>query len=243
MTFFIREGALVMLKKLAHFFPLLFLSIPAAQTDTLNIGILNLPPAYICGEGKPAGYYTELLEEVATRAGFKHNTQCLPTKRLYMSLANGEIDLFMGLNENQKYKDRIIASENPIKKILLGLYALSKSTLPNSREDWLGKRFVVINGYEYSGLIADLEKLEKNGKISIHRASNHKNAMKMLYSHRADLLLDYELAIKGTTDAYDSPELFRQKISDSGLHFLVSRKTPHAESILERLVAAHQELQ
>jgi len=222
---------------------LLPLSLPAAQAETLKIGILNLPPAYICKEGKPAGYYTELLEQVVARAGFEYSTQCLPTKRLYMSLANGEIDLFMGLNENQKYNDRIVASEYPIREIHLGLYALSQSILPSSQENWVGKRFVVINGYEYSGLIVELEKLELQGKITIHRANNHKSAMKMLYSNRADLLLDYELAVKGTLDNSDSPELFRQKISDLGLHFLVSKKTPYAEKVLERLINAHQELQ
>ena len=239
----LNQSALSLMPSLMLSLMLLPLSVLAAQTDALKIGILNLPPAYICEEGKPAGYYTDLLEQVVTRAGFKYSTQCLPTKRLYMSLANGEIDLFMGLNENQKYKDRIIASEYPIKEIHLGLYALSQSILPSSQEDWDGKRFVVINGYEYSGLIVELEKLEQQGKISIHRANSHKNAMKMLYSRRADLLLDYELAVKGTLDTYDSPELFHQKISALGLHFLVSKKTPYAENVLKRLISAHQELQ
>mgnify|MGYP000382547339 CR=1 FL=1 len=216
---------------------------PSQITQTLHIGILDFPPNYSCKDDTITGTYVLLLKQVSTRAGFKHTLKCYPPKRLYTVLASGEVDFYMGLKTTEEYKNRVLYSKEAMRHIELRLYAASHKTLPITKEQWPGNRFVIQNGYNYGGLITHLETLEQQGEIILHRSAEHSNAVKMLHSGRADYFLGYKNAVETVTKEMGAPTLDSQEIYKLNLHFLVSKKTPAAAEVLQRLEAAYQSME
>ncbi len=210
---------------------------------TLNVGIMEFPPYYSCTNGIPGGAYTELIERVLTHSQLAYTIKCYPPKRLYLKLANGEVDLFMGLRQTEEYRDHVLSSMQTIRNIELRVYAMNPDKLPQSKAEWPGNSFVIIDGYNYGGLINYLEKLKKNNEIILHRSAKHLYALRMLQSKRADLLLDYKEVIDELIDDKDLVNLHSHKIVRLDLHFIVSKKTPAANEILKKMESSYDELQ
>jgi polar amino acid transport system substrate-binding protein len=224
---------------------MLFTSGLAASNHTpepLNVGIIEFPPYYTCSNGISGGGYTELIKRVLTHSQLPYTIKCYPPKRLYLKLANGEVDLFMGLRQTEEYKGHVIASLQTIRNIELRVYALDPDKLPQSKAEWPGNSFVIIDGYNYGGLINHLEKLKKNNEIILHRSAKHLYALRMLESNRADLLLDYKEVIDELIDEEHLVNLHSKKIIGLNLHFIVSKKTPEAHAILKKMESSYDEL-
>jgi len=149
----------------------------------------------------------------------------------------------MGLNTTSEYLNHVLISENAIKHVELRLYAMPQKTLPESKDHWQGNRFVIQNGYNYGGLITHLENLERQGEIALYRSAEHSNALKMLYSDRADYLLAYKTTTDDISNDMNAPELIYQTVFNVNLHFIISKQTPAAAEVLQRIEAAYRSLE
>jgi len=149
----------------------------------------------------------------------------------------------MGIKTTEEYRDRVISSKEAKKHIELRLYAAPHKTLPITKEQWTGNRFVIQNGYNYGGLITYVETLEKQGDIILHRSAEHSHAVKMLHGGHADYFLGYKSTVDTVTKEMGAPTLDSQEIYKLNLHFLVSKKTPAAADVLQRLEAAYQSME
>lgn len=208
------------------------------------------PPFYeIEKEGekviKISGINVDIVTKVLNAIGETYVLEYYPAKRLYSNLVKGSVDIFYGLNVPTEVAPYVLLSKNKINQITLRAYS-SGSTVPiKKKEDLIGQSVIVTRGWAYGGFINYIN--DSANKIKISISDTHQNGFKMLKKGRANYLLAFERPTKATlktlpndyfTDLKWSPPLF---YADG--HFVVSKKTPNAESLLRRMDLAYEKLE
>lgn len=85
---------------------LLYVCSSAIAEPVLKVGILDFPPYYVMNEKtkQEEGIFVDQIKKTLDSAGLKYTFEYLPAKRLYLSLAKGEIDLWFGTTGVSEYE-------------------------------------------------------------------------------------------------------------------------------------------
>ncbi|WP_448189062.1 substrate-binding periplasmic protein [Azospirillum sp. sgz301742] len=213
-----------------------------AKADPIKVGYVEFPPyTYTYTEdGKPKGSLIEMLEKVAADQGVAFKAESAPARRIFSGILEGEFHLFMGVKNVKDFEGATLASAAPIGKIELNAYALGEAPAVKTKEDLSGKAAVVLTGYSYGGWRPWLE--DPANKVMLVEARTAEQALNLLQAGRAPVLLQYSLPMQQALAGKTLAELKATQISSLDVYFVVSKKTPDAEAVLQKLEAGYAKL-
>ncbi|MBF0203167.1 MAG: transporter substrate-binding domain-containing protein, partial [Desulfamplus sp.] len=160
-------------------------------TQEIKVGGFNFEPFYVVEDGKePSGLLVDYIKAALTKSNMSsYSVEGYPPKRLYMYLAEGDVDLCLGVKGVPALEGNVIYSNEKITDIDLRLYYRQETMVLKSKEELRGKRILTIRGYSYGGFIKYLANPENN--IVMDVTNGHELAFKKLQAKRADYVLDY----------------------------------------------------
>lgn len=219
-----------------------FISPQNIGADPLEVGALHFPPFYFVKSTKNVdGIMIDIVTEILKRASIDYVIRGYPPKRLYQNIADGNTDIWIGNKEVAVYKGKIVHSDFPIALVELRVYTIGNKKLPSEKEELRGKNMITISGYSYGGMIKFLENPVNN--ISTDPAGSHKTALLKLKAGRADYLLDYKYPIsKELETIIEVNDLRYSTLFKVPNYIMVSKKTPNAAEILDRMEKAYHQL-
>lgn len=209
--------------------------------EKIQIGVLNFAPFYVVEDGKePSGTILDNIKLAMKRANLEYEITGYPPKRLYSNLAEGKSHVFLGIKGVPVYDDKVIYSKNKITDIDLRIYARSDTALLKSKEEFKGKKILTIRGYAYGGLIKYLNDPANN--IETDPTADHVLAIRKLKAKRANYLLDYRRPTEKALNKIDLPGIQNHPIMLLDIYIIVSKQTPNAQDVLEKLEKAFSDL-
>ena len=213
-----------------------------APAQELEVGCLDFPPFYVVkADNPPEGPYIDFLKDVLNMVGEKYRIVGYPPARLYHNLAIGKTNIWMGTKGVAAYEGKVIVSPEKITDIHLRVYAIGNKPLPKSMEDLKGKTLIAIFGYNYGGVVKYLTDPANN--ITLDTASTHELALRKLFGGRADYLLDYKEPVEKTLKGMSPlPDLRYSELSKIELYFNISKSTPNAEALMQKMMDAYHAL-
>lgn len=218
----------------------LFLSLlwfdAASCGQPVQVGITHFPPLYVVDKQQAlGGILLDLMEQSLNRAGLAYRVQGYPPKRLYFGLAEGKVDLFIGIKGNPLYDNKVIYSINPVSYIELRIYALPGQEIPHTAAHLVSRRIAMIRGYGYGGLRPLL--LSAKNKSFVTELNTHKNALAMLQSGRIQYLLDYKKPVETTLRKYAFEDFDYYTLSKIPTYFIVSKASKNPTELMQLLEA------
>lgn len=214
-----------------------------AFSAPLEIGALNFPPYYNVENESvvTGGYYVDMLKMVFDKAGLEYVFRGYPAKRLYMNVASGTTQIWMGTLGVAEYEGKTIVSPKKISEINLAIYFKgSDGFVPKSLEDLKGKSVITIFGYNYGGDVRFLE--DPRNEIKAEPAKTHEAAFRMLQVGRAPFVLDYTEPASEVLSRLNIQDIKKSDIKTLGMYIHISNKLPDAQAIMDRLMKAHGDL-
>ena len=223
----------------------ILLSIPLTITalthakQTITLGYTDFKPAYYRNENEqPQGYIIDLAREVITSAGYGIDFKYYPIKRLRQNLVQGDIDLWITVKEGMSVNDVFISP--PITTVSFNAYTFDKDLKVTSKEMLKGKKLILLLGYHYAHWIDFIENPENN--ISVNRLATHTHALEVLKT-RGGILLSYERPMNATFSKVGRPKnLYQFPLKTIEVYFIISRKTPNAEAVMENILTHYSKL-
>lgn len=216
-------------------------SISLAIGAEIKTGIINFPPFYVVNEnGKHSGLCLDILVATLKKAKLDYNIHSYPPMRLFRNLNTGTTDLFLGIKGSPEYDEQVYYSKTPISHIQLRVYATGNTPLPSVKNDLVGKNVIAIRGYGYGGLINYL--VDPKNEINVMYNSQHGAAFLMLKNKRAEYLLDYKHPADRVLQELIISDLKYVNLDEVGLFFIVSKKSPNALQLMEKLETAYNTL-
>ena len=213
----------------------------AVGAQTIELGYIEFPPIFSTNSaGKPEGVLIDLASKVIPKAGYKWRATSYPTKRMAEYIANGKLHLWIGLKALPEFKGTTIVGDSVVVKITLQAYTVGEKASILKKEDLKGKSIIIMRGYSYGGWVNFIKDPASN--VNFIQAASHVAAFKMLKAKRADYLLDYRLPSEKALEEVTIPNLKFNTIIAIPAYFVVSKKTPNAEEVLERMEAAYKQL-
>ncbi len=213
----------------------------ASAAKTVEIGYIEFPPVFSTNaQGEAEGFLIDLADQVLTRAGYEWSARSFPTKRMAKELAEGGIDLWIGLSTLPEFKDTTLIGKHKVAQISLRAYVIGEKPPIASKEDLSGKNVLIMRGYSYGGWVNFIK--DPASKVKFTETDSHETAFKMLKAGRADYLLDYRGPSEKALKAVDVPNLNFNEISSFGAYFVVSQKTPDAQKLLDDMETAYEAL-
>ncbi len=216
-----------------------FINPVLGNTETvppLIMGYVELPPfSYTDGSGVTKGVLIKLARKTLKLAGVNFTAVSFPAGRLYQNLATGRINLFLGITTDRLIQGTTIVSKQPIGYLEMRAYRLGKKMDIQRPKDLLGKHTILISGFSYNGWAAYLQTASQEGNATIFTPSTHQGAFRMLRLGRGDYLLEYAFSADALLKKMKIPDLYYNDIEKVYMHFILSKKTPHAEKVLQRI--------
>ncbi|MGM0418235.1 MAG: substrate-binding periplasmic protein [Thermodesulfobacteriota bacterium] len=214
---------------------------PEAFAQKVKIGALHFPPFYeVDSQSEVSGHYIDLLKKIFDNAGLEYSISGYPPKRLYVNLAKGKVDVWMGTKGVEVYEGKTFVVEEKITDIFLRVFTTGKTQGIKKVQDLNNKRIITILGYNYGGFVKYLDNPENN--IRTDQSSTHELAFKKLKAGRADYLLDYKYPSDAVLKDMDIPDLKWDDIKTIGIYIFVSKKAENAEEIFEKISKSVEQL-
>ena len=219
----------------------IFFSSYAMPADPLRIGVVHFPPMFVVDGGKVVGgSVVEIMEKTLNNASLDYQLISYPTKRAYVSLGTGAIDLQSGTKGNVHYHDQVIYSKNVIASVELRVYGLGDAPLPLNISELRGKQIGLIDGFHYDGRLAQLNDIQNEAFVST--VDSHRSALLMLESGRINFLLDYKSPVDSELKLYPLPGIRHTTIEKFDLYFILNKNIPNAQAIMDLLNASYLSL-
>jgi ABC-type amino acid transport substrate-binding protein len=229
------------LKIALSFFFIFFYFISFSYAQKIKIGALNFPPFYIVeSKDNVKGYYIDVLKKIFENADLEYEFEGYPPKRLYLGLAEGLIDVWMGTRGVDTYEDKTIFVEEKIADIFLRCFWVENDYAIKTKDDLKNKKIITILGYNYGGFIKFLNDPENN--IELDPSPGHEIAFKKLKAKRAKYLLDYRLPSESVLQNMEFKGLNRHDLETIGIYISISKKSERANEIYEKLKKSVREL-
>ncbi len=229
-------------RKIASTLALLFLFLSAdVHAITLKLGYIEFPPfTYTDDKGKPAGILIELAQKVYPEAGCDFVAVSYPVRRLASYIGSGDLDIWMGLKTLPEFEGKSYIGKSVIAELVLRAYTRGKKPPILSQADLSGKSLIVMRGYSYGGWITFIEDPKNN--VNHIKANKHDAAFNMLLAGRADYLLDYKEPSEAALQKIRIPDLSYNQISALPCYFVVTKKLPEGQDIVNRLDKAYEKM-
>ncbi|NJL59713.1 MAG: transporter substrate-binding domain-containing protein [Desulfobacteraceae bacterium] len=212
-----------------------------SSAETIRMAYIEAPPYYSSNkDGKAEGLVIDIMNKVMKKAGYDWEAASYPVKRMTSMLTSGEIHLWVGLSTLPEFQGTAIIGGTEIGKVILNAYHIGDKPPIMKKEDLAGKSLIILGGYSYGGWLSYIK--DPVNKIAYHEPNSHESAFSMLSLGRAEYLLDYDTPAKRVLGAMNIPNLKVNEVSSFTLKFVVSRKSPDAQNMLNRLEKTYQEL-
>jgi polar amino acid transport system substrate-binding protein len=217
----------------------------AAETQTIRMGYIEFTPVfYTDDDGVAQGLLVDLARQVVPAAGYRLKLESLPVKRMASSLVKGDIDLWAGLKTLEGFEGTTFAGDSNLLQICLNAYALGEKPAISKKEDLNRKMIIGLRGFSYGGWVTYLK--NPVNEIDFIEVDSHQSALKVLERNNKTgtkcYLLDYEQPVDKALRTYPVANLMKNPLSCLDAYFVVSKKTPHAKTVLNRLESAYKAL-
>lgn len=207
-----------------------------AFAEVIKVGVISFPPYYVVEKGVvKGGVYTEVLEKMMDRAGIKYSIEAYSVPDLFSGIENGDIHIWMGTPVNGA-----ISSPRKIAEANILVYTPSSISPPASIDGLAGKRVLVIDGYNYGGLLKKMADSQKG--IIIDRVKSHETAFKRLASGLEFYVLDYKTPADKAISDLKIKNIKAHILSSVEVKIYVSKKAAEPENLLEQLLKAYDAL-
>ena len=214
---------------------------PLPTTEPLQVGVLDIPPLlHIHGNGQLSGPLLEYMQALLHEAHISYQLEGFPPRRLYRNLANGTSDFWIGVKQAPDYEGKVLYGDQPIITLHLQLYWLPEVAPLQTLEQLREQKLIVIRGYSYGGRLEPL----KNRDIGLNwlAVESHHRALDMLTLRRGDYLLNYAETVDEMLPQSHRINLQHTAIAELPMYLIISRQTPEAEQLMERLNQAASQL-
>jgi len=217
----------------------------AAEPQTIRMGYIEFTPVfYTDANGVAQGLLVDLARQVVAVAGYQLELKSLPVKRMASSLIKGDIDLWAGLKTLEGFEDNTYAGESNLLQICLNAYTLGEVPSISAKEDLNHKMIIGLRGFSYGGWVSYLK--DPLNEIDFIEVDSHESGLKVLERNNNAgnkcYLLDYEQPVEKALQTHSVENLAKNPINCLDAYFVVSKKTPNARVVLDRLESAYNEL-
>ena len=133
----------------------------AARAETrINVGIYqNEPKIFLNGQGRPDGFFAELLDRVAEREGWVLNYVACEWKECLEKLQKGSLDLMPDVAYSEQRAQRFLLGSEVVLSSWSVIYVQQGRNIPSLKE-LDGKGLAVVKGsIQYRVLVEELNKL------------------------------------------------------------------------------------
>lgn len=209
--------------------------IPSEHTMTspLRVGVLHIPPlAEVRSPTNTSGPLINYMHRLLQSAGLAYRMEGFPARRLYRNLAAGESQFWVGVKNVPEYEGKVLYSEQPVYSLHLRLYRLPGTPEIRQLSALQTQRLIVIRGYSYGGLLEPLK--QRPMGLQWKDANTNYKALEMLQLRRGDYLLSYAEPIEPLLRQRPQ-RLEHEVLQELPMYLVLSRTTPHAESLMARL--------
>lgn len=172
---------------------ILILSMPInlyAQNETnktLKVGFYNYEPYYYMNkDGKPDGFYNDLLELLKRDVGIEYEYMMLDVSKCIERLETGEIDLLLGINKTPDREQKFIYTDHYIDVEKYGIYT-NKDIDYGKLQELENLRFAFVENEENSNWIYEFLQ-EKNINTEPVNTTNYEEAKQMLLDETVDAI-------------------------------------------------------
>lgn len=204
-----------------------------APTPPLRVGVLHIPPlAEVRSPTNTSGPLIDYMHRLLQSAGVAYRMEGFPARRLYRNLAAGESQFWVGIKNVPEYEGKVLYSEQPIYSLHLRLYRLPGTPEIRQLSALQTQRLIVIRGYSYGGLLEPLK--QRPMGLQWKDANTNYKALEMLQLRRGDYLLSYAEPIEQLLQQRPQT-LEHEALQELPMYLVLSRTTPHAESLMARL--------
>ncbi len=211
------------------------------QAEEIKAGIMIFPPYFFQNKDKaPDGIYLKIMEKTLKHANLEYRVDIYPAKRLYLNLGNGKTHLYIGIKGAPEYDDKVLYSTTKVSEIKMRIYANADTPLPVTREDINNRRISTIRGYGYGGLINYFTDPKNN--IDIASTAEHLSSFKMLKNRRVDYAINYRFPSEAVLENLEIPGIKYTDFYSINVHFIVSKFTPDAAEVLDKIEKSYLEL-
>jgi polar amino acid transport system substrate-binding protein len=217
------------------------LHISSCFSQEIKAGSTSFPPFYVVNpDGSASGIYLDIMETTLKYADLDYRLDIYPTKRLYRNLGIGETDLFLGIKGSPEYDDNVLYSHSAISQVQMRIYAIGNTPLPSTKEDINGHKIITMRGYGYGGLVSYFSDAENN--IEVTSTSKHRSSFLMLKNNRADYVINYKHPSETALTNLRISGLKYTNFYDAKVYFILSKETPNAQKIMNKLEQAYLDL-
>jgi len=207
------------------------------KPKTLMLGYFEFPPyTYTDKQGEAAGIELDRAGKLISSAGYQYQTTSLPIRRLIQYLKSGYVDIMIGLKSHPKLNDVALVGNKVLNKIKLNVYFIGKKKPITTPQDIANKKIIIIRGYNYGGLIDFI--LEKENNVTYQMTKSHSSGFDMLRAKRADYFLAYQQPSQEFLAKHLIKDLNSMNLSQFPIYLIVSKKTPNAQAVFDRLEQA-----
>lgn len=190
-------------------------------------------------QGLPANPLLKAAEALFARAGIPWQAHPYPATRMFETLRNGTANFSM-LVKSPALEQCCVVGRKPVASTELRVYHTPAKPPIRSRDDLRGKSVILIRGYSYGGLLAQLSAADSG--VAVHSAISHQVAFTMLERGRADYLLDYSGPAREILATQPGLDLRHETLDRLDVYLVLWRGYPNAEATMARLEAIADDL-
>ncbi len=202
--------------------------------QSLTYGYIEIPPfTYTNENGKADGFIIDIVDQTFKKANIEYIAISLPAIRLREYLKSGKVDIWAGVYNANDYDDVALVGNKSFSHLTLNAYFIGDKPAITQKEQLKNQSIITIHGYSYAGLAEYIKDSANN--ISDNKTKSHESAFNMLKAKRGDYLLGYYLPAQQYLTLNPIAELQRSLISPLPLYFIVSKRTPNAQQLLDKL--------
>jgi len=219
----------------------MFLCNLAQAIAPVKVGYVEFPPLFsTSNDGSAQGELVDLLDKVLNRAGYQYVVSPYPPKRLFRYLNRGKIDLWLGLDNKEIIRERVLVGQSTVSELHLFAYSLPSAPQVIDFSSLNNKSVIVIRGYGYGGRMEYIK--DPSNNITYIETPNHDSGLNLLKIGRADYFLDYQAPINVALRCIFFEQLNSTKLASFPIRFIVSNRSEAHTKLLKALETSFRAL-
>lgn len=127
------------------------------SNEVLKVGFYNYSPYYYLENGKPSGYYNDVLNIICEDLDIKYEYVPVGISEAVNMLEKGEVDLILGINRTTERMEKFLYTNNYISMETYGIYT-NKNIQYGNLHELENLKFAYIDGEANSDWIMELLK-------------------------------------------------------------------------------------
>lgn len=214
-----------------------------AQSDVpLRLAMLPYPEyAEYDAEGRATGHAVQVMVRLLEHAGYSYEVRLLPVARVRRGLMSGELDLWLGLNNQVGLEAYTLQSHATFGLVPINLYYRPGEPVPTWPDSLQGRTLILITNYSYS-LPVSRTLQDTRLALQTRSSSSHTGAIRMLLRGRGDYLLDYRGQVASASASLGIDALPHIVVDEPPMRLFVSRQHAQAQALMNRLDQAFESL-